>query len=383
MRWLQTGRNTQRFLVLGNAVAIISAMTSSSLFGTNPSAMASTTNPYNNVLLASSRLVPFAGSMTIAHQTRKKAMDLLQETMTRRNDDERAMIVDISATTWNWDTYAIVAGTPQPIKLIFINKQRLMEYLPLAMGKETESKAETAQRGILVPQQPSEDGAVPTMVWVPKGAILREVNKRDDGTEEFVLEAPIDPNDDRLEHWEQEVLGKQWIYKTRAKLASECMRNMMRFYDLDRIICWDLSWGVWEAVRDGDRDAGDSDDGYPCMTLLKDGKDKISFPSFDGTDDEDEDIKLFYDYSRPISPPLLAETLKSVSGYYLVGGNTYTMSLFHHMWDQQQDNVGETNGIGHMQLLRNLLADGTLFYLGHSAVSLVFLLFACSTSLSS
>jgi len=162
-------------------------------------------------------------------------------------------------------------------------------------------------------------------------------------------------------------LGKQWIYKTRAKLASECMRNMMRFYDLDRIICWDLSWGVWEAVRDGDRDAGDSDNRYPCMTLLKDGKDKISIPSFDGTDDEDEAIKLFYDYSRPISPTLLADTLKSVSGYYLVGGNTYTMSLFHHMWDQQQDNVGETNGIGHMQLLRNLLADGTLFYLGHSA----------------
>ena len=108
-----------------------------------------------------------------------------------------------------------------------------------------------------------------------------------------------------------------------------------RFYDLDRIVCWDLSWGVWEAVRDDDRDAGDSDNGYPCIILSKDGKYKISSPSFDGTDDEDEAIKLFYDYSRPISPTLLAETLKSVSGYYLVGGNTYTMSLFHHMWDQR------------------------------------------------
>lgn len=230
------------------------------------------------------------------------------------------------------------------------------------------------------------------MVWVPKGSVLTNtaVHKRDDGksTEEleFVLTPPIDPNDDRLEHWEQQVVGdKQWIYKTRAKLASECMRNMLRFYDLDRVVCWDLSWGVWEAVRDRSSDI----DGVPITTLRKDGKDKIPLPSlgfsFDSTgtddgEDEDEAIQLFYDYARPITPALLADTLKSVSGYYLVGGNTYTMSLFHHMWDQQdrhRDSGGDTEtetittatatAIGHMQLLRDLLADGTLFYLGHSA----------------
>ena len=54
-----------------------------------------------------------------------------------------------------------------------------------------------------------------------------------------------------------------------------------------------------------------------------------------------------------------------VSGYYLVGGNTYTMSLFHNMWNRQ----ALENGLkeGHMQLLRNQLKDGKLFYLGHSA----------------
>ena len=51
-----------------------------------------------------------------------------------------------------------------------------------------------------------------------------------------------------------------------------------------------------------------------------------------------------------------------------------TMSLFHHMWDQQDDDGSEENNIGHMQLLRNRVCEGTLFYLGHSAVS-----FECDT----
>ena len=195
---------------------------------------------------------------------------------------------------------------------------------------------------------------------------MKEVNKQGDGTEEFVFEAPVDPNDDRLEHWEQEVLGKKQLYKSRAELAWGSMRNMLRFYDLDRIVCWDLSWGIWEAVRDGDREAR-GDDGFPKMILLKNGKDDVSFPC---SVNEDEAMELFYDYSRPISPDLLAETLRNVSGYYLVGGNTYTMSLFHHMWDQQRQQ--EDDAIGHMQLLRNKLKDGTLFYMGHSAVSYCF-----------
>lgn len=324
---------------------------------------------YNNVLISSAYLMPVSGKMITAHQTRNKMLELLKETMYRRKDDERAMIVDISATTWNWDTYAIVAGTPQPVKLVFPNKDRLMEYLPL-------DEKGAAQKGVLVPQFDEDtdkvcesDGAkAPAMVWVPKGAVLKETEKRDDGMEEFILETLVDPNDDRLEHWEQEVLGKKWIYKWRAQLASESMRNMLRFYDLDRIVCWDLSWGIWEAVRETPR--AEDDDGYPKMTLVKDGKDKIPVPSFDRTDDVDiKDIDLFYDYAQPISQNLLAESLKSVSGYYLVGGNTYTMSLFHHMWDQQNKKGG---GTGHMQLLRNQLADGTIFYSGHSAVSFVF-----------
>ena len=352
MRWLQANQNALLFLVLlVEAAVVVSAMTS------QPQ------SNHQNVLLASSRLVPFFGSVTVAHQTRKKVFDLLKETMARRKDNERSMIVDISATTWNWDTYAIVAGTPQPIKVVFANKETLMKHVHL-------DDSGMVQSGILVPQ-PLEAGGVcnseeempPSMVWVPKGAKLKSVNKQEDGMEEFVLEAPIDPNDDRLEHWEQEVLGKQRLYKARAKLAHESMRNMMRFYDLDRIICWDLSWGIWEALRKGEKD---NNNGFPSMTLVKEGTNGIPFPSVSGERD-DETIQSLYDCCRPISQRLLAETLESVSGYYLVGGNTYTMSLFHHMWDQQGDGGSEEHKIGHMQLLRNKLAEGSLFYIGHSA----------------
>jgi hypothetical protein len=326
--------------------------------------------------------------MTVAHQTRQKVFDLLQETIERRQTDgdntERAMIVDISATTWNWDTYAIVAGSPSPIKLVFPDEEALRKHLPL-------DEDESAPEGILVPQLSLEETAVrandsqttatatakhPTMVWVPKGATLKETNERDDGLVEFVLEAPVDPNDDRLEHWEQEVVGKQWLRTTRAELATDCLRNMLRFYDLDRIVCWDLSWGVWEAVSESDETSDEvaDDDGFPKMSLVKDGMEKLTLRSLDAADDCA--IERFYEYAQPITPELLAESLKSVSGYYLVGGNTYTMSLFHHMWDQQtqkEDGIGELNG--HMQLLRDLLADGTLFYLGHSAVSFVLFCF--------
>jgi len=352
MWWLQANQNALLFLVLlFEAAIVVSAMTS------QPQTI------YKNVLLASSQLVPFFGSVTVAHQTRKKVFDLLKETMARRKDNERSMIVDISATTWNWDTYAIVAGTPQPIKVFFANKETLMKHVHL-------DDSGIVQSGILV-AQPSEAGAVcyseeempPPMVWVPKGARLKSANKQEDGTEEFVLEAPIDPNDDRLEHWEQEVSGKQRLYKARAKLAHESMRNMMRFYDLDRIICWDLSWGIWEALRNRKMDG---DDGFPSMTLVKEGTNGVPFPSFSGESDE-ETIQSLYDCCRPISQTLLAETLNSVSGYYLVGGNTYNMSLFHHMWDKQAEGGIEENKIGHMQLLRNMLAEGTLFYMGHSA----------------
>jgi len=151
---------------------------------------------------------------------------------------------------------------------------------------------------------------------------------------------------------------------------------------LDRILCWDLSWGMWEAVRDdndndSNSDGDDDDDRIPKMMLVNYGNgndDTTTHIPFPSSVAKEEDMALLYDCTRPISPKLLKETLSSVSGYYLVGGNTYTMSLFHHMWDQQQqqqqkqeNNDDNTIQIGHMQLLRNKVKDGTLFYMGHSA----------------
>ena len=62
---------------------------------------------------------------------------------------------------------------------------------------------------------------------MPKGAVLREANGREDGTTEFIFEAPVDPNDDRLEHWEQEVVGKRHLHEWRAELVWSSMRSMM------------------------------------------------------------------------------------------------------------------------------------------------------------
>ena len=195
---------------------------------------------------------------------------------------------------------------------------------------------------------------------MPKGAVLKEAKKKDEGKTEFIFEAPVDPNDDRLEHWEQMVVGKRHLYTWRAKLVYNSMRSMMRFYNLDRIVCWDLSWGIWEAVR-----VGGGKDGFPAMEFVSAtmGR-RHSFPPSvdDGADEEAREA--IYSCCRPITAAALAESLEGVSGYYLVGGNTYTMSLFHNMWNRQGVENGE---IGHMQLLRNELKEGKLFYLGHSA----------------
>ena len=199
-------------------------------------------------------------------------------------------------------------------------------------------------------------------MWVPKGARLREANEQEDGTTEFIFEAPVDPNDDRLEHWEQEVVGKRHLYEWRAKLVWNSMRSMVRFYDLDRIVCWDASWGIWEAVRDGGGET--CDDGFPRMRFVRDGKEDTPVPPSVEGDGAEEAREVIYSCCRPVDPGRLANTLAGVSGYYLVGGNTYTMSLFHHMWDRQAVADG---GVGHMQLLRDKLKEGTLFYMGHSA----------------
>lgn len=302
-----------------------------------------------NVLLSSAYLMPVRGKMITAHSTRDRVLGLLEETRARRGDGERAMIVDVSATTWNWDTYAIVAGKPSPVAVVFSGEDELKERLPL------EGDGKTAIEGILLPQPSGKK------VWMPKGARLREANKQEDGTTEFIFEAPVDPNDDRLEHWEQEVVGNRHLHEWRAKLVWNSTRSMMRFYNLDRIVCWDLSWGVWEAVRDG----GDvCADGFPRMKFVRDGMEDMPFPPSVTGEGSEEAREAIYGCCRPVDPALLAESLGGVSGYYLVGGNTYTMSLFHHMWDQQGQKAG---GVGHMQLLRDNLKEGTNFYMGHSA----------------
>ena len=136
----------------------------------------------------------------------------------------------------------------------------------------------------------------------------------------------------------------------------------MRFYNLDRIVCWDLSWGIWEAVRvEGGATCGD---GFPMMKFVKKGMDDVPFPTLPDGDGGDEARATIYGCCTPISSATLAKSLASASGYYLVGGNTYTMSLFHNMWNRQGLEKGE---IGHMQLLRDRLNVGELFYMGHSA----------------
>mmetsp|Transcript_44017 Transcript_44017/g.49952 ORF Transcript_44017/g.49952 Transcript_44017/m.49952 type:complete len:602 (+) Transcript_44017:93-1898(+) len=306
-------------------------------------------NNNNNVLVSSAFLIPYNNKMVTAHSTRQRVMDMLRNTKKSKKEEEKSsMIIDITATTWNWDTYAIVAGNPVPIKLKFDKKEELDQHLMFDEKK-------VVQKSTLVPQlhRDNDDGV--SMVWVPKGSILKECSaeEREGELVEYIFEAPIDPNDDRLEHYEQCVVDANMLYKQRAALAHACMRSMVRFYKLDRIVCWDLSWGIWEAeVDDGE------EDGYPCMKLLKN-DDSVPFPT---SLDKDDDVSTFYDCCQPISSELLAKSLKSVLGYYLVGGNTYTMSLFHHMWDQQ-----EKEGKGHMQLLRDLLSKNELFYMGHSA----------------
>jgi len=397
-----------------NTRAIVMAMSTTSTALRSVASDPDTHQQHNNVLVSSARLVPLYGSMTVAHSTRERVLEMLQR-VGKKAGDEKSMIVDISATTWNWDTYAIVAGKPVPIELKFPDEATMRKYLnptrvddtvavsgeeqreQKGSGDANDNTANTrfvVQKGVLVPQQSQqENDAARTnvaWVWVPEGSVLKSVttppsttcNSNESDTSvtamtKFVFEAPIDPNNDRLEHFEQCVVADKMLYKQRAKLAHECMRNMARFYNLDRIVCWDLSWGIWEAVVDNDNNNNNSNgpnkdgDGFPRMTLLNkdrnngnDNGNESLFPAvLDGNDDDA--VSSFYDYSRPITPELLATTLKSVSGYYLVGGNTYTMSLFHHMWDQQQKQGQPKQG--HMQLLRDLLAENKLCYLGHSA----------------
>ena len=103
-----------------------------------------------NVLLSSAYLMPVDGKAITAHSTRDRVLALLEETRARRKDGERAMIVDVSATTWNWDTYAIVAGKPSPVAVAFSDEDELRANLPL------EGDSKTVGEGMLLPQPSGE-----------------------------------------------------------------------------------------------------------------------------------------------------------------------------------------------------------------------------------
>ena len=100
-----------------------------------------------------------------------------------------------------------------------------------------EGDGKTASEGLLLPQPSGKK------VWMPKGAVLRDANEQEDGKTEFTFEAPVDPNDDRLEHWEQEVVGKRHLHEWRAKLVWNSMRSMMRFYNLTGLYAGNLAGG--------------------------------------------------------------------------------------------------------------------------------------------
>ena len=118
-----------------------------------------------------------------------------------------------SATCWNWDTYAIVAGKPSPVAVSFPGgEDELRAHVPLL-----EEDGKTVVEGLLVEQAEGK------LVFMPKGAVLRDTKQHEDGTTEFIFEAPVDPNDDRLEHWEQEVVGKRHLYEWRAELVWSSM----------------------------------------------------------------------------------------------------------------------------------------------------------------
>merc|ERR1712196_495484 len=73
-----------------------------------------------------------------------------------------------------------------------------------------------------------------------------------------------------------------------------------------------------------------------------------------------ESADAFNQLAEPVGVDKLKEHLKESAGYYLLGGNTYTMCLWHNMWNKKP------NG-GHKAFLGELVKSKDLFYMGHSA----------------
>ena len=190
-----------------------------------------------NVMVAASRLIPLGGTTLVAHSTRNKLLDLLD-----RSSGPRVMIVDVTALVWNFDTYAIVGGTPSPVTIRCKSEEELARYLDL---EKDGLGVKVIRSGKLFPKTDANNK--PT--WVPTGAKLINTEKLgEEDAFEFTFEPLVDPNNDRLHVWGQDVKHDNCIAKNRAKMVTSCMYNMVRFFELDKIICWDLSWGVWEGV---------------------------------------------------------------------------------------------------------------------------------------
>ena len=77
-----------------------------------------------NVVLSAAYLMPVRGMAITAHSTRARVLGLIDETRAKQGSGERAMIVDVSATTWNWDTYAIVGGKPSHVSVCSLSYQK-------------------------------------------------------------------------------------------------------------------------------------------------------------------------------------------------------------------------------------------------------------------
>lgn len=154
-----------------------------------------------NVMLGANRLIPMAGKTTVAHATREKVLDLLQSVSAAKGEKggKRCMIMDVSALVWNYDTYAIVGGSPSPVVIQVKDREELLKHVSL--------EGDTVTASVLVP------GPQPT--FLPKGATLQKTAAAtsDDGAGggliDFTFMPKVDVNNDRLELWEQMVTGKK------------------------------------------------------------------------------------------------------------------------------------------------------------------------------
>lgn len=125
---------------------------------------------HGNVVLSANRLIPLAGSTTVAHSTRQTILDLLNRYHGSGDSgaQQRTMIVDISALVWNFDTYAIVGGNPTPVILRAKDMTELIDACNLDLSKSQEGVL-VVQTGVLI-SPTSVPGSVST--WVPKKRCL-------------------------------------------------------------------------------------------------------------------------------------------------------------------------------------------------------------------